>query len=90
MTGGRLAGPASVGKTTARQISHIIPHGHFSRPHENVAIPTIQIKKLKQRDGNYVQNCGLTARTRPHAATQHLHKQRTDAPSNPAHHTPPM
>lgn len=43
MTGGRLAGPASVGKTTARQISHIIPHGHFSRPHENVAIPTIQI-----------------------------------------------
>ena len=37
---GRLAGPAWVGGANARQISHIISHGHFSRPPENVAIPT--------------------------------------------------
>ncbi len=38
---GRLAEPTQVRRATARQISHIIPHGHFSRPPENVAIPTI-------------------------------------------------
>ena len=38
---GRLAEPTQVRRATARQISHIIPHGHFSRPPENGAIPTI-------------------------------------------------
>ena len=53
----RFAGPARVRTTTARQISHVIYLGHFLRPHENVAIPTILIQRLKQRDGNYVRNC---------------------------------
>ena len=40
-----------------RQISHIISHGHFSRPPENVAIPTMQIQHLNKLPGNYVRNC---------------------------------
>ena len=54
---GRLVGPARVGGATARQISHIISHGHFSRPPENVAIPTIQIQCLNKLLRNYVRNC---------------------------------
>ena len=52
----RQRGPKSDGKTTARQISHIISHGHFSRPPENVAIPTMQIQYLNKLPGNYVRN----------------------------------
>ena len=55
--GGRLTGPAWVGGASARQISHIISHGHFSRPPENVAIPTMQIQYLNKLQGNYVRNC---------------------------------
>ena len=54
---GRLVGPARVRRATARQISHIISHGHFSRPPENVAIPTIQIQCLNKLLRNYVRNC---------------------------------
>ena len=54
---GRLTGPAWVGGASARQISHIISHGHFSRPPKNVAIPTMQIQCLKKLQGNYVRNC---------------------------------
>ena len=53
---GRLVGPARVRRATARQISHIISHGHFSRPPENVAIPTIHIQCLNKLVGNYVRN----------------------------------
>ena len=49
-------GPAWVRRATARQISHIIHHGHFSRPPENVAIPTIHIQCLNKLVGNYVRN----------------------------------
>ena len=54
---GRSTGPAWVGGASARQISHIISHGHFSRPPKNVAIPTMQIQYLKKLQGNYVRNC---------------------------------
>ena len=53
---GRLVGPARVRRATARQISHIIHHGHFSRLPENVAIPTIHIQCLNKLVGNYVRN----------------------------------
>ena len=49
---GRQAGP--------RQISHVISLGHFSRPPENVAIPTIRIQDLKYSQGNYVRHCCAT------------------------------
>ena len=55
--GGRFAGPTQVRGASARQISHIISHGHFSRPPENVAIPTMQIQCLNKLQGNYVRNC---------------------------------
>ena len=42
---------------SARLISHIISHGHFSRPPKNVAIPTMQIQYLNKLQGNYVRNC---------------------------------
>ena len=38
------------------QISHIISHGHFSRPPKNIAIPTMQIQCLNKLQGNYVRN----------------------------------
>ncbi len=53
---GRLAGPARVRRATTTQISHIISHGHFSRPPENVAIPTTHIQCLNKLRGNYVRN----------------------------------
>ena len=33
--------PASGDPTTSRQVSHVISLGHFLRPPENVAIPTM-------------------------------------------------
>ena len=74
---GRLAGPARVRRATARQISHVIYLGHFLRPHENVAIPTIRIQSLKQRDGNYVRNCSdggkaCSAHIRIHSPRAHF------------------
>ena len=47
----------------SRQISHIISHGHFSRPYENVAIPTIQLQYLNKSLGNYVRNCSDGGKT---------------------------
>ena len=72
---GRLVGPARVGGATARQISHIISHGHFSRPPENVAIPTIQIQCLNKLQGNYVRNCYGAGRRQEPAG------RRADTPS---------
>ena len=62
---GRLAGPARVRRATTTQISHIISHGHFSRPPENVAIPTTHIQCLNKLRGNYVRNYYGGGRTRP-------------------------
>ena len=42
---------------SARLISHIISHGHFSRPPKNVAIPTMQIQYLNKLQGNCMRNC---------------------------------
>ena len=61
--GGRLAGPTRVRRASARKISHIISHGHFSRPPENVAIPTMQIQCLNKLLGNYVRNCSDGSKT---------------------------
>ena len=47
----------------SRQISHIISLGHFSRPPENVAIPTIQLQYLNKSLGNYVRNCSDGGKT---------------------------
>ena len=47
----------------SRQISHIISLGHFSRPYENVAIPTIQLQYLNKSLGNYVRNCSDGGKT---------------------------
>ena len=61
--GTRLAGPTRVRRASARKISHIISHGHFSRPPENVAIPTMQIQCLNKLLGNYVRNCSDGSKT---------------------------
>ena len=61
--GGRLAGPTRVRRASARKISHIISHGHFSRPPENVAIPTMQIQCLNKLLGNYMRNCSDGSKT---------------------------
>ena len=46
----------------SRQISHIISLGHFSRPYENVAIPTIQLQYLNKSLGNCMRNWGAQQR----------------------------
>ena len=43
--------------TAPKQKSHVISLGHFSRPPENVAIPTFSIQCLKYLQGNYVRHC---------------------------------
>ena len=53
--------PVGGGRAWSRQISHIISHGHFSRPYENVAIPMMHIQCLNKPQGNYVQNCEIAS-----------------------------
>jgi len=43
---GLATAPAGSAPTTSRQMSHVIPLGHFSRLPENVAIPTMWIQHL--------------------------------------------
>ena len=43
--------------TRPRQMSHVIPHCHFSSTPENVAIPTIYLYSVKHHQGNYVRKC---------------------------------
>ena len=63
---------------SARLISHIISHGHFSRPPKNVAIPTTQIQYLNKLQGNYVRNCSDGSKT---PAKQISHAIRLGQPS---------
>ena len=48
-------------ETTARQMSHVIYCGHFSRCLKNVEIPTMHIRCVNESSMNYVRNYWLTA-----------------------------
>ena len=65
MTVSRKSPTPPVGHSTSRvtQKSHIISLGHFSRPPENVAIPTIDLQYLNKSLGNYVRNCSDGGKT---------------------------
>ena len=51
------AAPVGSDDTSARQISHVIYRGHFSRHPKNAAIPTMQIQCLNEPERNYVRSC---------------------------------